>query len=391
MSYRIPLGPYHIALEEPYKIEVECEGERVTGASLKVGFNFRGIEWLAQRKNITKVIALVERVCGICSNVHGMTFCMALEKIGEIEVPERARYVRMVVAELERLHSHLLWAGVAAELVGFQTVFMHIFHLRERVMDLLEQISGNRVNYSMNRIGGVNRDIGEPAKVLNGVAEIRRIVTESIVPVFTTDATIRARCSGVGVLTRQDAIALGAVGPVARASGLDMDLRRDSPYLAYDRVQFKVPVQQSGDVLARVLVRGLEILESCGIIEQAIENMPPGPLHGADIYSVPAGEAIVRSEAPRGEVFYYVESDGSDTIARLKIRTPTFVNIPTVASMVQGQRIRGRSADSGFCRPLLFVYGPINYASGRMAKDTRAKCAFARLERRARRVSRVPA
>jgi len=336
MSYRIPVGPYHIALEEPYKIEVECEGERVTGASLKVGFNFRGIEWLAQRKNITKVIALVERVCGICSNVHSMTFCMALEKIGQVEVPERAKYVRVVVAELERLHSHLLWAGVAAELVGFQTVFMHVFRLRECVMDLLEQISGNRVNYSMNRIGGVNRDITAPAKVLEGVAEIRRVVTESVVPVFTTDATVQARCRGVGVLTRADAIALGAVGPLARASGLDMDLRRDNPYLAYDRLTFTVPVQQAGDVLARVVVRALEMLESCTIVEQALEGMPPGPLHAGDVYSVPTGEAIVRSEAPRGEVFYYVESDGSDTVARLKIRTPTFLNIPTVAVMVQG-------------------------------------------------------
>src|ERR1035438_2177267 len=138
-------------------------------------------------------------------NVHSMTFCMALEKIGAIEVPERAKYIRTVIAELERLHSHLLWAGVAAELVGFQTVFMHVFRIRERVMDLLEQISGNRVNYSMNRIGGVNRDITEPAKVLEGVAEIRRVVAESVVPVFTTDATVQARCRGVGVLTRSDA------------------------------------------------------------------------------------------------------------------------------------------------------------------------------------------
>jgi Ni,Fe-hydrogenase III large subunit len=261
---------------------------------------------------------------------------MALEKIGGIEVPERAKYIRMVMAELERLHSHFLWAGVAAELMGFQTVFMHVFGVRERVMDLLEQISGNRVNYSMNRIGGVNRDITDPAKLLEGIAEIRKVITESVVPVFTTDATIRARASGVGVLTRSDAIALGAVGPVARASGLDMDLRRDSPYLAYDRLKFNVPVQQTGDVLARVVVRALEMLESCSMIEQAIERMPAGPLHGDDVYSVPPGEAIVRSEAPRGEVFYYVESDGSDKVARLKIRTPTFPNIPTVAAMVRG-------------------------------------------------------
>ena len=336
MSYRIPIGPYHLALEEPYKIEVECEGERVIGASLKVGFNFRGIEWLAQRKNITKVIALVERVCGICSNVHSMTFCMALERIGDIEVPAQAKHVRLVIAELERLHSHLLWAGVAAELIGFQTLFMHVFRLRERVMDLLEEISGNRVNYSMNRIGGVNRAIARPDRVLEGVGEIRRVLTESVIPVFTTDATVAARCNGVGILGRADAISLGAVGPVARASGLDMDLRRDNPYLAYDGLEFAVPVEPAGDVLARVVVRALEMLESCRIIEQAVERMPSGPLHAGDIYAVPPGETIVRIEAPRGEVFYYVASDGSDTVARLKIRTPTFLNIPTVAAMVKG-------------------------------------------------------
>jgi Ni,Fe-hydrogenase III large subunit len=336
MSYRIPIGPYHLALEEPYKIEVECEGETVVGASLKVGFNFRGIEWLAQHKNITKTIALVERVCGICSNVHSMTFCMALEHIGEIEVPETAKYVRVAIAELERLHSHLLWAGVAAELVGFQTLFMHVFRLRELVMDALEAISGNRVNYSMNRIGGVNRAIERPDRVLEAVAEIRRVVTESVIPVFTTDATVAARCAGVGILQRADAIALGAVGPVARASGVDVDLRRDNPYLAYADLDFKVPVQAGGDVLARVVVRALEMLESCRIVEQAMERMPSGPLHGGDIYAVPPGEAIVRIEAPRGEVFYYVESDGSDTVARLKIRTPTFLNIPTVQAMVKG-------------------------------------------------------
>ncbi len=336
MSYRIPIGPFHIALEEPYKIEVDCEGETVIGASLKVGFNFRGIEWLAQRKNITKTIALVERVCGICSNVHSMSFCMALERIGGIEVPARAQHVRVVVAELERLHSHLLWAGVAAELMGYKTLFMQVFRLRERVMDLLESGSGNRVNYSMNRVGGVNRDLDRRDAVRAGVREVRDEVSRTIIPVFTTDRTVAARCRGVGTLSRADAIAYGAVGPVARASGIDTDLRRDSPYLAYGDLEFAVPTQSAGDVLARVVVRALEILESCRIVEQALERMPPGPLHVGDVYAVPPGEAVVRIEAPRGEVYYYVASDGSDTPVRVKIRTPSFANIPTVAAMVKG-------------------------------------------------------
>jgi Ni,Fe-hydrogenase III large subunit len=336
MSYRIPIGPYHLALEEPYKIEVECEGETVVGASLKVGFNFRGIEWLAQRKNITQAIALMERVCGICSNVHSMTFCMALERIGSIEVPERAQYVRVVTAELERLHSHFLWAGVAAELMGFQTLFMQAFRLREQVMDLLESISGNRVNYSMNRIGGVNRDIEHAGVVRAVVCDAREVVSQTLIPLFTTDRSVAARCRGVGILSRDNAIAYGAVGPVARASGVDSDLRRDNPYLAYNSLDFAVPTQTSGDVLARIVVRALEMLESCRIVEQALDQMPAGPLHVGNIYSVPAGEAVVRTEAPRGEVFYYVESNGSDIPARVKVRTPSFANIPTVATMIKG-------------------------------------------------------
>lgn len=339
MSYRIPIGPYHLALEEPYKIEVECEGETVVGASLKVGFNFRGIEWLAQRKNVTQGIALLERVCGICSNVHSMTYCLALERIGSVEVPERARFIRVVVAELERLHSHLLWAGVAAELIGFETVFMQIFRLREQVMDVLESLSGNRVNYSMNRIGGVNRDITEPERIRAAVRDVARVTIGTLVPLLTTDRTVQARCRGVGRLTPADAARYGVVGPVARASGIDLDLRRDCPYLVYDRLAFSVPIRPEGDVLARVVVRALEMVESCRLVEQALDQMPQGPIHAGNIYCVPPGEAVMRIEAPRGEVFYYIASDGSDTPARVKVRTPSFANIPAVAAMVQGNQL----------------------------------------------------
>ncbi|HWQ09864.1 MAG TPA: nickel-dependent hydrogenase large subunit, partial [Holophaga sp.] len=276
MSYMVPIGPYHLALEEPYKIEVHCDGETVTGADLKVGFNFRGIEWLAERKNLTQSIALMERVCGICSNVHSMTFCLALERIGGIDVPERAQYVRVVMAELERIHSHLLWAGVAAELTGFHTLFMTCFNLREAVMDLLEAVSGNRVNYAMNCIGGVNRDIPDPADILAGLRTIRAELERTLIPIFTEDRTIAARCTGVGVLSREDALLHGAVGPVARASGVDSDLRRDQPYLVYDRLGVQVPVCPGGDVRARIVVRALELVESCRLVEQALRDMPGG-------------------------------------------------------------------------------------------------------------------
>jgi Ni,Fe-hydrogenase III large subunit len=346
MSYTIPIGPYHPALEEPYKIELTCDGETVRKARLQIGFNFRGIEWLAERRNYIQDIALLERVCGICSNVHTLAFCLAVERLAGIAAPERAQYIRVIVAELERLHSHILWAGIAAEMIGFQTLFMTCFALRERVMDVLEAISGNRVNYAMNCIGGVNRDITDPEPILAAVREIEQEVSRTLIPLFTTNRTVRARCSGVGMLTCAQAIAWGAVGPTARASGVAQDLRRATPYAVYERLAFETPVESNGDVLARVVVRAQELVESCHIIEQALRQMPPGPLHGASFIETPPGEAVARIEAPRGELFYYVASDGSDTPLRVKVRTPSFVNMPLVQLIVSGASL----ADVPLCQ-----------------------------------------
>lgn len=336
MSYRIPIGPYHPALEEPYKLELVCEGEAVRDAILHIGFNFRGVEWLAQRRNYVQDITLMERVCGICSGVHTHTFCMAVEQLAHVTVPERAQYIRVVVAELERLHSHILWAGIAAEVLGFQTLFMTCFQLREQIMDVLEAISGNRVNYAMNCIGGVNRDIKDVDAVLGPVLSFAETLSRTILPIFRDDPSVQARCRGVGLLNERQARAWGAVGPTARASGLVQDMRRAAPYAAYEHLTFDVPVLSDGDVHARLVVRALEMVQSCHIITQALRQLPPGPLSGPTFVEVPAGEAVARAEAPRGEVLYYVASDGSDTPLRVKVRTPSFVNMPTVRLMLQG-------------------------------------------------------
>ena len=182
MSYTIPMGPYHPALEEPYKLDLICEGETVRDAKLHIGFNFRGIEHLAESRNYIQVIALMERVCGICSNIHTLTLCQAMEKLTGQTPPPRAQYIRVIMAELERLHSHVLWAGIAAKLMGFKTMFMTCFALREQVMDLLQAISGNRVNYSMNRIGGVNRDIEDPQALLRMVDALEKEMAENCHP-----------------------------------------------------------------------------------------------------------------------------------------------------------------------------------------------------------------
>jgi len=341
MSYRIPMGPYHPALEEPYKLDMLCEGETVVDAKLHIGFNFRGIEHLAETRNYIQAIALVERVCGICSNIHTLTFCQAVEQLTGQTPPPRAQYIRVIVAELERLHSHTLWAGIAAKLMGFKTMFMTCFELREKVMDVLQAISGNRVNYSMNCIGGVNRDIEDPASLLPMIDELEREMARKVIPIFTTSSTARSRCAGIGVLKQEKAASCGVVGPTARASGLPQDLRREAPYAAYSELEFDVPVEQDGDVRARLMVRAVEIMESCRLLRQALTKMPPGEFHTPEgKVEFITGTAISRVEAPRGEVMYSVSwREHARNPSRVHVRTPTFANMPAVRWMVQGARL----------------------------------------------------
>ena len=337
MRYKIPMGPYHPGLEEPYKLEMICEGETVKDAELNIGFNFRGIEHLAETRNYVQVIALMERVCGICSFIHTLTLCQSMEKLAGIEAPPRAQYIRVVMAELERLHSHVLWAGIAAKLMGFKTMFMTCFALREKVMDVLQAISGNRVNYSMNHVGGVNRNIEDPLALVPMIDELEREMMRTVIPIFTTSSTARSRCAGIGVLTHEKAVSCAVVGPTARASGIPQDLRRDAPYAAYAEMKFEVPVEQAGDVRARLFVRALEIIESCNIIRQALAMMVPGEISSAPEKLVFAtGTATSRVEAPRGEVIYSVSwKENSRNPARVHVRTPTYANMPAVRWMVR--------------------------------------------------------
>jgi Ni,Fe-hydrogenase III large subunit len=336
------MGPYHPGLEEPYKLEMICEGETVRDAKLKIGFNLRGIEHLAETRNYIQVTALMERVCGICSNIHTLTLCQAMEKLTGQTPPPRALYIRVVMAELERLHSHVLWAGIAAKLMGFKTMFMTCFELREKVMDVLAAISGNRVNYSMNRIGGVNRNIEAPLALLSLIDALEKEMVRTVIPIFTTSTTARKRCAGIGVLTHEKAISCGVVGPTARASGLAQDLRHSAPYAAYEEMEFDVPVQQDGDVRARLLVRALEIMESCKILRQALTKMPPGEIDSGDDkkFTFITGTATSRVEAPRGEVMYSVSwKENSKNPSRVHVRTPTFANMPAIRWMVIGARL----------------------------------------------------
>lgn len=345
MSYIIPIGPYHPALEEPIHARVYVEGEEIVDAEVFVGYNHRGIEKLATERNFIQTLVLVERVCGICSHSHALSYALAVENIMGAEVPRRGQYIRVIVEELERLHSHLLWLGIAAHVIGHDSLFMHIFDHREIVMDLLEALTGNRVNYGMVTIGGARRDISaaQAEALTEGLVKME-IELDRIRDIFLRDTTVAMRTKGVGLLPHADALRLGAIGPHARASGVDTDVRRDAPYCCYDEFDFKVPVLDSCDVFARAVMRVLECYESISIIRQALDGLPEGPINlGNKLPRVPAGEAVVRHEAPRGQLVYKVVTDGGQTNYRLSIHVPTFRNAPTIPTMLKGNTV----ADAG--------------------------------------------
>ncbi len=345
MSYTIPIGPYHPALEEPIHARLTVDGEQIRDAKVFVGYNHRGIEKLAQERNFIQTLVLVERVCGICSHSHALAYALCIEHIMGAEVPRRGQYIRVIIAELERIHSHLLWLGIVCHIVGHDSVFMQCWNDRERTMDTLEALTGNRVNYAMNTIGGVRRDLDdEKRRMLLAAMDDLEGRMGSLARFLTEDRTLAMRTKGVGVLTSEDAVRLGAVGPHARASGVDMDVRRDAPYCCYDDFTFDVPVEHSCDVFARVGIRVREILESIKIIRQAADNLPEGTINlGNKMPRVPAGEFLARHEAPRGHLVYKVVTDGGQTNRRVSIHVPTFKNAPTVPVMLRGNTV----ADAG--------------------------------------------
>ena len=345
MSYIVPIGPYHPALEEPIHAKLYTEGEVIRDADVFVGYNHRGIEKLATERNAIQTLVLVERVCGICSHSHAFTYAMCVESINGIEVPKRGQYIRVITAELERLHSHFLWLGIACHIIGHDSMFMHIWDERELVMDLLEKMTGNRVNYAMVTIGGARRDISdELRRELLAACDKLKAPLDRITEIALTDKTIAMRTKGVGVLTREDALRMGAVGPHARASGVKIDVRKDAPYSSYEDFDFDVPVVESGDVFARVVVRALECYESIKIIRQALENLPDTPINlGNKLVKIQEGQMVARHEAPRGQLTHMVVGNGGFNNHRVSIHVPSYKNTPTVPHMLRGNTV----ADAG--------------------------------------------
>lgn len=334
----IPIGPQHPSLKEPGCFTITLEGEKVVNAVVGVGYNHRGLEKACESRTYIQDLYIIERVCGICSHTHSTAFCQGVEELAGLKIPPRAAYIRVIVAELERLHSHLLWLGVAGHEIGFDTLFMYSWRDREKVLDILAEVGGNRVNYGVNTIGGVRRDFDDT--ILQDISKMIAVLQDQIkyyLNLALTDSTLSARLSGVGKLSHEDALKFGAVGPVARAAEIMDDIRCAEPYAAYAEIPFKPITDTHADVFGRTAVRIQEMLESTNIILFCIKNLPSGDITVKAPRRIPAGEVISRTEAPRGEDIHYIRSNGTDMPDRIRVRAPTEANWHGMRHMLEGQ------------------------------------------------------
>jgi NADH-quinone oxidoreductase subunit D len=336
----IPIGPQHPALKEPGHFEFVVDGEVIESASMRLGYVHRGIEKAVESRTWTQNLYLLERICGICSHIHATAYCLGVEKLAGVDAPPRAQAIRTLVAELERIHSHLLWLGVAAHDAGFDALFMYSWRDRETVMDILENLTGNRVNYSANTLGGVKYDLNATldAAIREGL-DFLEGRTRHYLDVVKTDGLFLRRTQNIGVMTHEEALKTGVTGPTARASGVGRDVRIDAPYAAYGDHPLTMIVEQDGDLRARFVARVRELFESYRMIRRILDALPEGDLTARMPRRIKAGETISRVEAPRGELFYFIKSDGGDKPSRIKVRTPTLCNIASVTQLVVGQRL----------------------------------------------------
>ena len=352
-TYQIPIGPIHPAFKEPVMFEFEIEGERIKDVNVYLGQVHRGIEWAGTKRNFIQVLYLAERICGICSYCHPTAFTLAVERAAGIEVPERAEYLRVIQGELERICSHILWAGVAAHEIGFDSVLFLTWQIREKALDLTEYLTGNRVTKGIIMIGGIRRDITKDMlPTIHKHLSFLKKNFEKLRKVFLDDKTVKMRTRNFGILTKEEALKLCAVGPTARASGVKKDVRLDQPYFAYDELDFDYVTpdiltgEVVGDVYDRIIVRLLEVKQAIDLIEQCLDRMPSG-----DIVAEPKiqkllvqlkkvkGEAIGMIEAPRGEDIHYVKLTGQETPYSWKVRAPTYNNILPWIPMLKGEQI----------------------------------------------------
>ncbi len=331
----VPFGPQHPVLPEPIHLDLVLEDEKVVEAIPSIGFVHRGLEKLVEKKDFQQYVYVAERICGICSFMHGMGYCAAVEQVMGIDIPPRAKYLRTIWCELSRMHSHMLWLGLLADAFGFESLFMQCWRIREKILDMFEVSTGGRVIFSVNMIGGQRRDMDQEmlSMFLAVIKEIEQELKE-ITKTFLNDYSVNTRLKGVGYLTRQQAHDLGAVGPFMRASGIALDTRKLG-YAAYPDLDFEPVTSNVGDCYARCDVRIREIFQSMDLIRQAIGKIPDGEV-AVPVKGFPKGEYFMRVEQPRGEAVYYVKANGTKFLDRVRVRTPTFANLPGMLETLKG-------------------------------------------------------
>ncbi len=334
----IPFGPQHPVLPEPIHLDLVIEDETVVEAIPSIGFVHRGLESLTDKKDFNELVYIIERTCGICSYMHGMGYCEAVERVMKVQIPDRSRFLRTVWAEMSRVHSHLLWLGLLADAFGFEALFYQSWRLRERVLDMFEESTGGRCIFSVNKIGGQLKDV--PDDMLKAFSvkftELEKEI-RVMAKTFLEDYTVNKRLKGVGILTKEQALEMGALGPFARGSGVRYDLR-ETGYAAYPELDFEMCVEKDGDCYARTKVRIEEIFQAISLIRQAIDKMPGGEI-AVPVKGNPMGEYAMRLEQPRGEGVYYIKGNGTKFLDRVRLRTPTFANIAPMVQTLKGCKL----------------------------------------------------
>ena len=361
------MGPQHPSTHGVLRLVLEIDGEIVVRLYPEIGYLHTGIEKTCEAKFYQQVIPMTDRIDYLSPMANNLCYCLAVERLLALEIPEKAQWIRVLLTELTRLNSHLVWLGTHAMDIGALTVFLYTFREREEILRLFEAVAGQRMMTSYFRIGGLSME--PPLDFFDRVQAFISIFPEKIdeyANLLTGNPIFRNRLQGVGTLSAADAIALGVTGPNMRASGVDFDLRRDMPYSGYEKFDFKVPISQVGDVWARYEVRLVEMRESVRIIQQALDGMPEGPIKAdapkivlpdrekmktqmealihhfkivTEGFAVPAGEVYQGIESPRGQMGYYVVSDGTAKPYRVHMRNPSFATLQALETMCQGRML----------------------------------------------------
>ncbi|MFN8576030.1 MAG: NADH-quinone oxidoreductase subunit D [Candidatus Sericytochromatia bacterium] len=327
----VNMGPHHPSTHGVLRLIVKIDGEIIKDVEPVIGYLHRSIERLGQDRNYFMYFPVVDRVDYISIIAAEWPLVMAVEKIGGIEVPERAEYIRVITAELTRIMSHLFWLGTFMLDLGATTVIMYALREREKIVDLMEELTGQRMMFNYLRYGGVNSDLPEGwlKKVSAFCDYFLRMIDEYEI-LINKNPIFLSRVVDIGILTKEDVVKFGACGPILRGSAVKADVRKDEPYSIYDRFDFDIPVGKKGDTYDRYIVRMEEMRQSVSIIKQAISQIPSGPCLKKKLsfsFKIPAGEAYCQVEAPRGNMGVYLVSNGTNTPARVKYRTPSYANM----------------------------------------------------------------